>query len=187
MDLCRAVVSIITAGHCLNQHWSRSLTAQRVCNAEIVSLPWRHHSHPLILIPWFHLTDLSRPHTTTKCSQILWLGHNTSSSQQQLDYCRVPLWWFNDRMWLPHIILRYVQESYVYIYRYHFFEIQKRYRGQLGSRRCVSLLIFITLWLNYRQTSNISRTWAGNKIVDHSDVVEASPVGAAPTTCPFLT
>ena len=31
----------------------------------------------------------------------------------------------------------------------------------------------------YRKTSNISRTLVGNKIFDHSDVVGASPVGAA--------
>ena len=41
--------------------------------------------------------------------------------------------------------------------------------------------------ITYRQTSNISRTQVGNKIVDHSDVVEASPVGAAPTTSSFST
>ena len=34
----------------------------------------------------------------------------------------------------------------------------------------------------YRKTSYISRTLVGNKIVDNSDVVGASPVGAAPTT-----
>ena len=34
----------------------------------------------------------------------------------------------------------------------------------------------------YRKTSNISRTLVGNKIIDNSDVVGASPVGAAPTT-----
>ena len=34
----------------------------------------------------------------------------------------------------------------------------------------------------YRKTSNISHTLVGNKIVDNSDVVGASPVGAAPTT-----
>ena len=39
----------------------------------------------------------------------------------------------------------------------------------------------------YRQVSNISRTLAGNTIVDHSDVVGASPVGAAPTTSSFST
>ena len=38
----------------------------------------------------------------------------------------------------------------------------------------------------YRKTSNI-RTLVGNKIVDHSDVDGASPVGAAPTTSSFLT
>ena len=39
----------------------------------------------------------------------------------------------------------------------------------------------------YRQVSNISHTLAANKIVDHSDVVGASPVGAAPTTSSFST
>ena len=39
----------------------------------------------------------------------------------------------------------------------------------------------------YRQVSNISRTLVGNEIVDHSDVVGASPVGAAPTTSSFST
>ena len=39
----------------------------------------------------------------------------------------------------------------------------------------------------YRQVSNISRTLVGNLIVDHSDVVGASPVGAAPTTSSFST
>ena len=39
----------------------------------------------------------------------------------------------------------------------------------------------------YRKTSNISRTLVGNKIVDHPDVVGASPVGAVPTTSSFST
>ena len=38
-----------------------------------------------------------------------------------------------------------------------------------------------------RQVSNIRRTLVGNEIVDHSDVVGASPVGAAPTTSSFST
>ena len=38
-----------------------------------------------------------------------------------------------------------------------------------------------------RKTSNISRTLVGTKIVDQSDVVGASPVGAAPTTSSFST
>ena len=39
----------------------------------------------------------------------------------------------------------------------------------------------------YRQVSNIRRTLVGNKIVDNSDVVGASPVGAAPTTSSLST
>ena len=38
---------------------------------------------------------------------------------------------------------------------------------------------------SYCQTSNISCTLVGKDIVDHSDVVGASPVGAAPTTSSF--
>ena len=41
--------------------------------------------------------------------------------------------------------------------------------------------------LDYCKTSNISHTLVGNKIVDNSDVVGASPVGAAPTTSSFST
>ena len=47
------------------------------------------------------------------------------------------------------------------------------------SLRCVDT--------KYRKTSSISRTLVGNKIVDNSDVVGASPVGAAPTTSSFST
>ena len=39
----------------------------------------------------------------------------------------------------------------------------------------------------YCKTSNIRLTLVDNKIVDHSDVVEATPVGAAPTTSSFST
>ena len=41
--------------------------------------------------------------------------------------------------------------------------------------------------LIYHKTSNIRRTLVVTKIVDHSDVVGASPVGAAPTTSSFST
>ena len=46
---------------------------------------------------------------------------------------------------------------------------------------------FIRIKQEYRKTSNISHTLVGNKIVDNSDVVGASPVGAAPTTSSFST
>ena len=43
------------------------------------------------------------------------------------------------------------------------------------------------IYETYRKTSNISLTLVGNKIVDNSDVVGASPVGAAPTTSSLST
>ena len=39
----------------------------------------------------------------------------------------------------------------------------------------------------YCETTDISRTLVGNKIVDHSDVVGTLPVGAAPTKSSFST
>ena len=41
--------------------------------------------------------------------------------------------------------------------------------------------------LSYHQTFDISRILVGIKIVDHSNVVGASPVGSAPTTFSFST
>ena len=41
------------------------------------------------------------------------------------------------------------------------------------------------LRMSYRKTSNISGILVGNKIVENSYVVGASPVGAAPTTSSF--
>ena len=48
-------------------------------------------------------------------------------------------------------------------------------------------LCFAIIVTAYRQNSNIRHTIVGNKIVDHSEVVGASPVGAAPITSSFST
>ena len=41
--------------------------------------------------------------------------------------------------------------------------------------------------MTYRKVSDIKHTLVSNQIADHSDVVGASPVGAAPTTSSFST
>ena len=51
-----------------------------------------------------------------------------------------------------------------------------------GAARSHQICSAILYYVVHRQTYNISHTLVGNKIVDHSDVVGASPVGAAPTT-----
>ena len=48
-------------------------------------------------------------------------------------------------------------------------------------------MVLLCVVYHYRQVCNISRTLVGNKIVDHSEVVGASPVGAALTTSSFST
>ena len=48
-----------------------------------------------------------------------------------------------------------------------------------------SFMLYWYICYTWCQTSNISGTLVGNKLVDHSDVVGASPVGAAPTTSSF--
>ena len=57
----------------------------------------------------------------------------------------------------------------------------------MGSSTIGPVTLVANTGLRYRKTSNISRTLVGNKIVDNSDVVGASPVGAAPTTSSFST
>ena len=58
-----------------------------------------------------------------------------------------------------------------------------------GCAAGIQNVAFHEWWVTwkYRQVSNIRRTLVGNQIVDHSDVVGASPVGAAPTTSSFST
>ena len=57
----------------------------------------------------------------------------------------------------------------------------------INKMQVVEILPHVKQGPTYRKTSNISRTLVGNKIVDNSDVVGASPVGAAPTTSSFST
>ena len=63
--------------------------------------------------------------------------------------------------------------------------------GKPINRRCYKIIfswennLMLIHYAAYRKTSNMSHTLVGNKIVDHSDVVGVSPVGA--TTSPFST
>ena len=52
---------------------------------------------------------------------------------------------------------------------------------------CQQAPTFSSKKMNYCQASNIRHTLVGNELVYHSDVVGASPVGAAPTTSSFST
>ena len=69
-------------------------------------------------------------------------------------------------------------------------EQQRQQQQQQHNQNILICLVSLPWRLEkkyYRKTSSISRTLVGNKIVDKSDVVGASPVGAAPTTSSFST
>ena len=55
------------------------------------------------------------------------------------------------------------------------------------KERKIVQVTWLSLFLDYRQTSYLSHTLVSNKIVDHSDIVGALPVGAGPTTSSFFT
>ena len=55
------------------------------------------------------------------------------------------------------------------------------------SKECICISAKHGMKCEYRQTSNISRIFVDNIIVDNSDVVGASPFGAAPTTSSLST
>ena len=59
---------------------------------------------------------------------------------------------------------------------------------QRGHNRAkMGLNLFDAGSIDNRHTSILSRTLEGDTIVDHSDIVGASAVGAAPTTSSFST
>ena len=106
----------------------------------------------------------------------------------------VPEGWFNIKM--PsypirihsHCGTRWSYDCLISTTRFPILVRWNLYTG-LGSRICfVSNFVSASMrFAEYRQVSNIRRTYVGNEIVDHSDVVGASPVGATPTTSSFST
>ena len=81
---------------------------------------------------------------------------------------------------------RVVRVHYMYWFSKCFFVTLDALNGFVET--CISIyVLYHPLKFIYRQVSNIRRTLVGNSIVDHSDVVGASPVGAAPTTSSFST
>ena len=75
-----------------------------------------------------------------------------------------------ERQWLVSCEILYEQSLWIWIVVIH------------GDGIAIPVTDDESLWLTYHQTSNISRTLVRNKIGDHSDVVGASPIGAAPTS-----
>ena len=72
---------------------------------------------------------------------------------------------------------RSFEDRYDTCIKFYCFVLVKKHKGvYCGGHRSMN-----------HQVSNVRCTLVGNKMVDHSDVVGASPVGVAPTTSSFLT
>ena len=96
------------------------------------------------------------------------------------------IWNYQRYILVPSFIFHIRIQSNIFITQEFFSKIlpSSFHSSPLGLRYGVSFCVHSLI---HCQTSNISLTLVGNKIVDHSDVVGASPVGAAPTTSSFST
>ena len=92
---------------------------------------------------------------------------------------RIHIWLSKINIWLCKIYMLCrinIWSHRIYIYRIYIIYVEYIY-GYVGCKYD---------YLEYCQTSNITSI-LGNKIVGHSNVVRASPVGATPTTSSFST
>ena len=120
--------------------------------------------------------EMPQPSITKICLKIVYLKlHSNLPGSNELKFCPTgPLWrdTTSDR-WIPPSQRSSDADSFSMSWHHHVAAC-KTYT--------VYPIEYAQAWSNYRQTSNISRTLIGNtpdnKIVDHSDVVGASPVGA---------
>ena len=137
----------------------------------------RYGCHAMEMIQHFY-------HEMLSSSQLAWqfcmhiFVHICTCSRQSLDIIH--------RHWVMHCLLRFNSRHVCLSYA----QISPVLSVLSGICSCVDIRvmwgIMVCSWaqnLAYLQISNISCTLVGNKIVDHSDVVGASPVGAVPTTC----
>ena len=95
----------------------------------------------------------------------------------QWDLCKISLW----------LLSRHILQYIIFFFNSRHIYILCKNDDQKHSIACCSISIMIWQKNNYRQVSNIKRTLVGDKIVDHSDIVGASPVGVAPTISSFCT
>ena len=103
---------------------------------------------------------------------------NLTVSVTVLTYVAIHFSWWCAGSWqcLWHITCLWISVLHTYIFQGYFMGI---------TTYCKTSNISHTR--QYCKTSNISHTLIGNKIVEHSDIIGASPVGAAPTTSSFST
>ena len=88
---------------------------------------------------------------------------------------------------MNHLFLKPLYQAWWCTYNHNIYLLWKIYLYILPYLKTEMLHVVENISPIYRQTSDISRTSVGHIIVDNSDVVGASSVGAAPTTSSLST
>ena len=131
---------------------------------------------------WIPLIPMIR--NVTPCGNVIIMEHRSCSTL----YSHINDWLID---WLTNTFTQASSSvSVVYMLVFSSMTLNNCYLFEIDSSVIIRLLLNKSqkkdhLW--YHKISNIRRTLTCNKLVDHSDVVGASPVGAAPTTSSFST
>ena len=194
------------ASHYLSQCWLFSLSVYvtvEIC-LPIVYLNDCGPLWLLILLPVTCLLTFSRIAVTNKCFSFTDLQKKVSLILTVLSICQSFTWFIFIFRTSCKTTVKSNLWSVVVCTRTSYRQSQKSNQWQPRRRRWVRRnrrlksrvdsvrynvwhVSVAVLWRKTYRKVNISRTSVDNKIDDHSDVVGASPVGAAPTTSSFST
>ena len=173
---------------------------------------WHIHTHFLVWKSYFdsNFTEICSKGWNYQCSRI-------GSDNGSIHIRQQAIIWPNDGLlyWYIYVslglneftfyMLNCIGRKYEYVFPFCIHTVNMHYNPVLYNMILLTtqhsnnkdntnytpyLALMGELWganFQYCQISNIIHTLVGNRIVDHSDVVGASPVGAAPTTSLFTT
>ena len=150
---------------------------------------------------WPSSISLNAPFRTEMCTFLFWMEHCGISNRCILGFVKLLFWYFVQAKVTYHQLCQnthtcpLIQISLIgkisFLKWHLFYRLTSESDTTVMSKWLFQVMclrwLMIYQNINYLQTSNISRTSVGNKIVENSDVVGALPVGTAPTTSSFST
>ena len=161
-------------------------------------IKWKHFPYFWPFVRGIHLSSVISPHKGQWCTALMfplirtlinsWVNNQDAAGDlrcHRAHYDITVMSYIHKKEWRLCLWNMAVQ-----ITEYKTFFKMKKIRGKIKGKTWVIYKTWTKAILSistYHQVSNISCTLEGIDIVDHSDVVGASPVGAAPTTSSFST
>ena len=144
-----------------------------ISNTTLTPVYIRLPTWPMLSVMWISKPRAGPQHCRIQASD--------SDKVNGKDMISKPVWISKPSFLVKELSLSYIYNGNLYTNRTTIIEPSFRWLWN-HTPFCPHCVFF-----KYRQVSNIRLTLVGNKIVDHSDVVGASPVGAAPTTSSLST